>query len=184
MKFKRLVSFLLVAIMAMGLGLSPISTIPVYAYEGNEVVPNAPVQEPEAEQDTQVQEFKDEDIEGYIGRQKEELPLDAELMLLMEEFDLFTDGDDWNFDEFFALAAILAAGGISFSTTQHMFFAINMFHDALDESSRELLRYLANNYVFVEDETVRAIRVTAEALAPIWSRANSFFGDYVSDCGG
>ena len=77
------------------------------------------------------------------------------------------------FPEFRVLASILAAGGIYFTSTEHMHRAASLLYFALDSSSRDLINYYANNYAYLDGTNDRVIRVTADALAPIWNQANT-----------
>ena len=171
MKFKRLVSFLLVAVMVAGLGISPISVTRAYAHIGNGGMPEAQIEEP---QPVPVEGLEHEAIEGYIVRH-EELPLYAELLPSIDEF-AYAAGVGL-FPELRALAAILAAGGIYFTSTGHMYQALsNFYFVVLDDTGRSLVDYYAHNFVYVDDTSTRAIRTTAEALLPIRASGTVLFG--------
>ena len=81
------------------------------------------------------------------------------------------------------LAAILAAGGIYFTTADYMEVAVTRLYNALDTSSRDLLNYQANNVVYVDDYT-NATKWTAATLCQIWSRAERLFYPHVVDADG
>jgi len=80
------------------------------------------------------------------------------------------------------LAAILAAGGISFSAIEYMELATVLLYNALDTANRDIVNYHANRVVYAAD-SVRATRWTTEALIPIWNMANNLFSGNVTDDG-
>lgn len=165
-----MISLLLVKVIVVSLVLSPLSIQRAYAHEVHNDIPEAQIEE---SHDCYPAFNCMDDFEMYTTPAA---LFTTPVALSFSDYVPFSN-------EYKALAAILAAGGIYFTDIEHMRSAVNLLYDSLDSNSRSLLNHRANNPVYVDNTSVRAIEWTAEDLTPIWNQAYNLFRFYVVNNG-